>query len=111
MSPLGCRKTWVALCFEAVARMAVSRQPHTPLGGGSKQLIPGFLARVRGLLYRHEARRAVLYALAATLGLAVVLPLLGYMFGASRATAIAVLSAGGLLAAGVLLGAAIVGFL
>ena len=94
--------------------MAVSRHPHSPLalarGPGSKQLIPGFLGRVRALLYRHEARRAVLYAVAAALGLAVVLPLLGYMFGASRATAIAVLSAGGLLAGGVIVGALVIGF-
>src|SRR5687768_18401230 len=57
-------------------QMAVSHPP--------KQLIPGFLGRVRALLYRHEARRAVLYAVAAILGLAVVLPLLGYLLGDSR---------------------------
>jgi hypothetical protein len=82
--------------------MAVSRAP--------KLLIPGFLGRVRALLYRHEARRAVLYAVAAALGLAVVLPLLGYVFGTSRATAIAVLSAGGLLVGGVIVGMFVIGF-
>ena len=54
-------------------------------------LLTSFLARVRTLLYRHEARRAALYALASIAGLAVVLPLLGYLVGESRATAFAVL--------------------
>jgi hypothetical protein len=76
----------------------------------SERLIPGFLGRVRALLYRHEARRAVLYALAAALGLAACLPLLGYMLGTSRATAIALLSAGGLLVAAVIVGMFVLGF-
>jgi hypothetical protein len=72
--------------------------------------IPGYLARVRALVYRHEAARAVLLAVAALGGLALVLPLLGHVLGASRATALAVLGIGGLAAMLVVLGAVIVGF-
>ncbi|HEX3757458.1 MAG TPA: DUF4175 family protein [Kofleriaceae bacterium] len=66
--------------------MAVSRTP-----------IPTFLERVRTLVYRHEARRVGLYAMAALAGIALVLPLVGVMVGASRATALAVLALGGLI--------------
>ena len=66
--------------------MAVSRTP-----------IPTFLQRVRTLVYRHEARRATLYAVAAVAGIVLVLPLLGAVVGASRATALAVLALGGLI--------------
>ncbi len=83
--------------------MAVAHEP--------KQLIPGFLGRVRALLYQHEARRAVLYAVAAVLGLAVVLPLVGYVLGTSRTTAIAVLSTAGLIVGGLLVSALVIGFL
>jgi hypothetical protein len=55
------------------------------------------LKRVRSLVYRHEARRALLYAVAAVAGIALVLPLLGVVVGASRATALAVLGLGGLV--------------
>src|SRR5688572_25692720 len=106
MCPPGCRKTWVALCFEAVGAadpMAVSHPPK-------QHLIPGFLGRVRSLLYRYEARRAVLYAVAAGLGLVFVLPLLGYLLGGSRATAIAVLSAAGLVVGCLIVGALVIGF-
>ena len=81
--------------------MAVTREP--------KHVIPGFLGRVRALLYRYEARRAVLYALAALLGLAVVLPLLGYVLADSRARAIAVLSTAGLVVGGLVVGALVLG--
>jgi hypothetical protein len=81
--------------------MAVSHPP---------KLIPGFLGRVRALLYRHEARRAVLYAVAAVLALGVVLPLLGYVIGGNRTSAIAVLSAAGLVAGGLVVAAIIIGF-
>src|SRR5688572_11423241 len=106
MCPPGCRKTWVALCFEAVGAadpMAVSHPPK-------QHLIPGFLGRVRSLLYRYEARRAVLYAVAAGLGLVFVLPLLGYLLGGSRATAIAVLSTAGLIVGCLIVGALVIGF-
>ncbi len=87
--------------------MAVTRHSSQGIPG----LIPGFLGRVRALLYRHEARRAALYAVAATCGLALILPLLGYLLGDSRATTIAVLGTAGLAAAILVLGAVVVGFL
>ncbi len=73
--------------------------------------IPGFLGRVRAVLYRHEAARASLYALAAIAAVALVVPLLGHLFGGSRATAFAVLGIGGLVAALVLVGGIVLGFL
>jgi hypothetical protein len=63
--------------------------PRTP--------IPTFLERVRTLVYRHEARRVALYAMAAAAGVALVLPLIGVLVAASRATALAVLALGGLV--------------
>jgi len=66
--------------------VAVSRTP-----------IPTFLRRVRTLVYQHEARRAVFYAFASVAAVALVLPLLGFALGASRATALAVLGTGGLV--------------
>src|ERR1044071_1486226 len=66
--------------------VAVSRTP-----------IPTFLKRVRSLVYQHEARRVGLFAVAAVAGIALVLPLLGIVVGASRATALAVLALGGLV--------------
>ncbi|MGN6111184.1 MAG: hypothetical protein ACTHU0_39160 [Kofleriaceae bacterium] len=71
--------------------MAALRPPPT--------LILGFLDRVRALLYRHEARRAALYATALLGGLALLVPLLGYLFGDTRATSLAVLGTSGLVAA------------
>ena len=73
--------------------------------------IPGFLGRVRAVLYRHEAARASLYALAAIGGVALVVPVLGHWFGGSRATAFAVLGIGGLVAALVLVSGIVMGFL
>src|SRR5882762_687709 len=66
--------------------VAVSRTP-----------IPTFLNHVRALVYRHEARRVLCYAVTAAAVLALVLPLLGITLGASRATAIAVVSIAGLI--------------
>lgn len=60
--------------------------------------IPGYLARVRALVYRHDAVRAALLAFAALAGLAVLLPLVGWLLVGSRATAVAVLSIAGLIA-------------
>lgn len=71
--------------------MAVLRSP-------SNAIIPGFLGRVRALLYRHEAARAALHALTALGALALLLPALGALLGASRPTALAVLGTAGLLA-------------
>lgn len=71
--------------------------------------IPGFLGRVRHVLYRHEASRAVLYALAAVGGVCLVVPVLGHLFGGSRASAFTVLGIAGLAAALVVLGAVVMG--
>jgi hypothetical protein len=73
--------------------------------------IPGYLARVRALVYRHEATRALLYAVAALGALAIVLPLVGLVVGQSRATALAVLGFGGLVAMLVVIGAIVMGFI
>jgi hypothetical protein len=87
----------------AVPRHSTNRLPDL------QGLIPGFLARVRARLYRHEARRAALYATALVGGLAVVVPLGGYAAGGNRATALAVLGAAGLVGALVLVGAVVLG--
>ena len=76
-----------------------------------KALIPGFLGRVRTLLYKHEARRAALHVAAAMLALSVVLPLVGYALGGSRATAIVVLSTAGLIVGALIVAALVIGFL
>ncbi|TMQ17414.1 MAG: hypothetical protein E6J91_10155 [Deltaproteobacteria bacterium] len=78
--------------------MAVSRTP-----------IPTFLQRVRVLVYQHEVRRAVLYSFAAVAGIALVLPLVGAVVGASRATALAVLGLGGLVAVLLVISAVVLG--
>ena len=69
------------------------------------------MGRVRAVLYRHEARRAWLYAFAAVGGVAIVVPVLGHLLGDSRATAFAVLGIGGLVAALVVVGAIVMGIL
>ena len=81
------------------------------IGKVSTEGIPGFLERVRTVVYRHEARRAVLFALAAIGGVAVVVPLLGQLFGGTRATALTVLGIGGLVAMGILAFAVVIGFI
>jgi len=76
---------------------------------GVSDAIPLFLRRVRAVLYRHEAGRAALYAIAAVGGLAIAVPLLGHVLGASRASAMAVLGIGGLATVLVVVGAVILG--
>jgi hypothetical protein len=71
--------------------------------------IPGFLARVRARLYRHEARRAALHALALVGALALAVPLGGYAAGGNRVTALAVLGAAGLAGVLVVVGAILLG--
>lgn len=78
--------------------MAVSRTP-----------IPQFLKRVRALVYQHEARRALCYAFASVAAVALVLPLLGVVLGASRATALAVLGLGGMVVVLLVVGAIVLG--
>jgi hypothetical protein len=60
------------------------------------------LKRVRALVYQHEARRAVLYAVAAIAGIALVLPLAGI-------AALAVLGFGGLVAVLLVVSAVVLG--
>ncbi|MDB4957847.1 MAG: hypothetical protein JWO36_5416 [Myxococcales bacterium] len=76
------------------------------MGSGT---IPRYLARVRALVYRHEARRAALYAFAALGGLAILLPLIGRISGGGRSTALSVLGIGGVIAMTVLVIAVIIG--
>ena len=76
----------------------------------SRTSISGYLARVRGLVYRHEAVRAALLAAAVLGALALVLPLVGVVAVGSRATALAVLGTAGLVAMLVLIGAIVIGF-
>jgi hypothetical protein len=76
----------------------------------SRTSIPGYLALVRSLVFRHEARRALAWSLAALGVLAAVLPLLGLAIGNHRATALAVLGIAGLVAMLVLFAAVIVGW-
>lgn len=84
--------------------VAVSRHSTDRSG-----LIPGFLARVRARLYRHEARRAALHATALVAALGLVVPLGGYAIGGNRATALAVLGAAGLVGVIVVVGAIVLG--
>jgi hypothetical protein len=67
------------------------------------------LQRVRTLVYQHEARRVLCYAIAAIAAVALVLPLLGAAFGTSRATALAVLGTGGLVIVLLVIGAVVLG--
>ncbi len=80
----------------------------------SRTSIPLFLQRVRTLVYQHEARRAVLYVMASVAAVALILPLLGTLFGivlgASRAAALAVLGIGGLIVMLLVVGAVVLGW-
>ena len=76
----------------------------------SRTSIRTYLARVRALVYRHEARRATLLAIAAIGVLTVLMPLLGIVAGPSRATALALLGFGGLIAMLIVIGAIVIGF-
>jgi hypothetical protein len=75
----------------------------------SRTSIPGYLARVRALVCRHDAVRAILVGIAATGGLAIVVPLLGWLIADDRATALAVLGIGGLAASLVMLAVVVLG--
>jgi hypothetical protein len=68
-----------------------------------------FLQRVRALVYQHEARRAVCYGFAAVAAVALVLPLIGILLGASRATALAILGIAGLVVVLLVVGAVVLG--
>jgi hypothetical protein len=67
------------------------------------------LARVRTLVYRHEATRAALLGTAALGGIALALPLIGHLARGNRLAALAVLGIGGLVAMLVLIGAIVIG--
>ncbi|HSK00105.1 MAG TPA: hypothetical protein VK932_02645, partial [Kofleriaceae bacterium] len=64
---------------------------------------------MRARLYRHEARRAALHALALVGALALAVPLGGYAAGGDRVTALAVLGAAGLAGVLVVVGAIVLG--
>lgn len=72
-------------------------------------VIAGFLGRVRALLYRHEARRAVLYAAAALGALTLLVPLAGTLAGNNRTTALTFLALAGVAAAVTVVGALVLG--
>jgi hypothetical protein len=72
--------------------------------------IAGFLDRVRGLVYRHEAKRAAFAAIAALGALTLVLPLVGHAASTNRSLAMAVLGIGGLLAILVAIAATVIGW-
>lgn len=75
----------------------------------SRTSIPGYLARVRALVCRHEALRAALWGVAALGGLALVLPLVGWLIAGTRATALAILGTAGLVAALVVIAVIVLG--
>jgi hypothetical protein len=93
------------LTARAGLRVPSTNSPDSPVRGG----ISGFLSRVRALVYRHQATRAALYALAALGSLAVILPIIGELLGGSRATAMTALGIAGLVAAMIVIGAIVVG--
>jgi hypothetical protein len=80
-----------------------------PTDGESLSLIRSFLDRVRAGLYRHDARRAGLWAVSLLLAAALSLPVLAHLVVTSRPGALAVLWVGALVAvlgivAGIVLG-------
>lgn len=75
----------------------------------SRTSIEGYLARVRELVYRHDALRAILLGFAALGALAITVPLVGFLVVGSRATALAVIGTAGLAAALVVLGVVVLG--
>jgi len=75
----------------------------------SRTSIPGYLARVRALVYRHEALRAALLGFVALAGLALVVPLIGWLLVGTRTAAVTVLSSAGLVAALVILSGVVLG--
>src|SRR5688572_5796829 len=72
-------------------------------------VIASFLDRVRSGLYRHEARRAALYAIAVVAAVALAIPVLGHFLVETRRGALTVLGIGGLAAALVVVGAIVIG--
>ena len=62
-------------------------------------------------MYQHEARCAVLYALAALAAIAIALPLVGALIGGSRATALAVIGLGGLVIVLLVVSAVVLGII
>ena len=93
-----------------VQASALPGRAAPPKGGAQVYgAISGFLGTVRALVYRHEGRRAALYAVAAVAALAIVLPVLGHAVGDSRATSVALLGTAGLAAVLVVVGAVVLG--
>ncbi len=75
----------------------------------TKTTISGFLRQMRVLVYRHEARRAAMYAVAALGVLALALPLIAWLGAPSRTLAVAVDGIGGLAVVLVIVGAVVLG--
>jgi hypothetical protein len=92
-----------------LAASAMLTRPGRLTVAASRTSIRGYLARVRVLVYRHEAIRVGCYALAALGVLALALPLLALAFVATRPTALAVLGTGGLIAALIVIAAVVLG--
>ena len=90
-------------------RYALNRRAAGDTVAVSRTPIPTFLRRVRALVYQHEARRALFYALAAIAAIALVLPVFGIALGASRATALAMLGLGGLIVVLIVVGGVVLG--
>jgi hypothetical protein len=72
-------------------------------------VIPSFLGRVRAVLYRHEARRALLYAIALVGAVAIAIPVVGHFLVDTRRGALAVLGIGGLATFSAVVGAVVMG--
>ena len=107
MLPRGTRR--IVATATTSTSPALPGEAAAPHGTAVGSTIPSFLGRVRQVLYRHEARRATWYALAALAGIAVLMPLSGEAFGSSRTTAIALLAFGGLVAILVVIAAVVMG--
>jgi hypothetical protein len=95
--------------FRHMASAMLSGPRQGDIVAVSRTSITGFLGRTRALLYRHEAVRAALLALAGVAAVAIVLPLLGHVFGTTRASALAVLGTGCLLATCLVIVAVVMG--
>ena len=78
---------------------------------GRPTRIGAFLERVRGLVYRHEAKRASFAAIAALGALGLALPLIGHAVATNRPLALAVLGIAGLLAILVAIAATVIGWI
>lgn len=77
--------------------------------GLARAAIEGFLTRCRAVIYRREAMRAALHAIAALGAVALALPVTAYLARESRLATLAMLSIGGLVAILVVVSAVVIG--